>query len=210
MKDADQIKCRLIEWLLRGNAGFRRDRDMVAVEVRFSSNQRRADVLLLDDLLHALEIKGDYDNLQRLRQQLRDYSRTFDKVSIVTTSRHLKGVRRIVGRGIGLILFTGETFVIKRKPRTRRRLDKASLLTFLDRNTIQNMLNCSIPRKVSTYEIRKIAASRLTNAEIQAVVRTRLRRRYKRLFQLLLRDTGGTIMPDDLAGLRGRIDGLSI
>lgn len=183
---------------------------MVAVEVRFSPNQRRADLLLLDDSLHAFEIKGDCDNLQKLRQQLRDYLRTFEKVSIVTTSRHLKGVRKIASYGIGLILFTGETFIVKRRPTARHRLDKLSLLTFLDRNTVKGMLKRSVPAKASTYEVRKVAASQLTYDEIRAAVQIRLRHRYKRLFRLFLRDTGGTVMPDDLAGLRGKIDGLSI
>jgi len=210
MKDADHIKCKFIQWLLRGNAGFKKRRDIVAAEVRFSVNQRRADLLLVNDSLHAFEIKGDYDNLQKLREQLRDYSRTFEKVSIVTTSRHLKGVRRIADYSIGVILFTGETFVVKRKPIARYRLDKLSLLTFLDRNAVKAMLKRSVPSKASTYELRKIAASQLSYAEIRGAVQIRLRHRYERLFRLFLRDTGGTMLPDDLAGLRGKIDGLSI
>jgi hypothetical protein len=209
MKNADYVKSKFIQWLLCGNTGFKKHRDTIAVEVLFSPNHRKADMLVLSNSLHAFEIKGDRDNLRKLRYQLRDYSKTFDRVSVVTTQRHLKDVKKIIGRKVGLILFTGETFLIKRKAIVYHRLDKASLLTFLDKNTVKSLLKHNVPAKASTDEIREMAANQLTYARIQEAVRILLKKRYRKLFQLFLKDIGGTIMPDDLAGLRGKINTLS-
>ena len=209
MKNADYVKSKFIQWLLSGNEGFRKQRDIIALEVLFSPNHRRSDMLVLSNSLHAFEIKGDFDNLQKLGYQLLDYTKTFDRVSIVTTKRHLKDVKKIISRQVGLILFTGETFQIKRKAIAQRRLDKVSLLTFLDKNIVKGLLKNDVPPKASTEEIRKMAASQLSYTSIRIAVRNHLRKRYKKLFQLFLKDIGDTIMPDDLAGLRGKINALS-
>jgi len=58
MSDAEYIKTRVIKWLLDGNLSFDITQDAIGAEVLFSDNRRSADLLILSQEFHALEIKG--------------------------------------------------------------------------------------------------------------------------------------------------------
>ncbi len=124
MSDAEYIKTRVIKWLLAGNLSFDASQDAIGAEVLFSANRRSADLLILSQEFHALEIKGYYDDPRKLEGQLDDYHKTFDKVSVITTPKHLNRITKIIKPYTGLILFDGETFKIIRLARQRKRLDK--------------------------------------------------------------------------------------
>lgn len=88
MLNADDIKIKFIAWILQN------DQDaIIGHEVLYSQNQRRADLVVIkQDLMYALEIKSDIDTINRLNDQIKDYLSTFDFVSVITTSKHIKEI----------------------------------------------------------------------------------------------------------------------
>ncbi len=208
MSDAEYIKTRVIKWLLDGNMAFDDSRDAIGAEVLFSANRRSADLLILSQEFHALEIKGYFDNPGKLKEQLDDYHKTFDKVSVITTSKHLNRILKIVKPYTGLILFDKENLKVKRLAKQRKRLDKYSLLMFLQKNELKRLSKTKNSNNLSTGEIRRLIVSRLTIGEIRQAAYSSLRKRYYELFRLFMKDTGGNIIWDELKGLCGRINEL--
>ncbi len=210
MKNAEYIKTKAIQWLLEGNLSFDASQDAIGAEVLFSSNKRMADLLVLSNELHALEIKGDFDKLGRLQGQLEDYHRTFDKVSVVTTLKHLFEIRNIIRPATGLILFDNDAFKVLRIARLQKRLDKSCLLMFLRKNELTNLFRIKNSESLSITEIRSRVAENLTITEIRNAAYSALRKRYRELFRLFLHDTSKHILVDDLRSLSGRIEELRI
>lgn len=208
MSDAEYIKTRVIKWLLDGNLSFDASRDAIGAEVLFSANRRSADLLIISKEFHALEIKGYFDNPGKLKKQLDDYHKTFDKVSVITTPKHLNRIYKIIKPYTGLVLFDGDTFKVKKLARRRKRLDKYSLLMFLRKNELNSLSKIKNSDSLSTDEIRKLIVGRLTIGEIRQAAYSSLRNRYYELFRLFMNDTGGNIVWDELKGLCGRIDEL--
>ena len=208
MSNAEHIKTKVIKWLLNGNLAFDASQDAIGAEVLFSAHKRRADLLILSQELHALEIKGDYDNPSKLAEQLADYRKTFDKVSVITSPKHLNKIYKIIKPYTGLILFDGQTFKIKRAAKLRKRLDKYSLSMFLPKNDLSRLSKIKNSDRLSTDEIRKLVVGKLTISEIRETAYASLKNRYGKLFRLFLKDTGGNIIWDELKGLCGRIDEL--
>lgn len=54
---------------------------------------RRADLAVVNGKLHAFEIKSDLDTLNRLEGQIGTYLLRFDKVTVVTTQKHLTRIK---------------------------------------------------------------------------------------------------------------------
>jgi len=208
MSDAEYIKTRVIKWLLDGNLSFEIKQDAIGAEVYFSANRRSADLLILSNEFHALEIKGTYDDARKLQEQLDDYHKTFDKVSVITVPKHIDRIYKIVKHYTGLIIFDRDTFKVKRHARLRRRLDKYSLLMFLRKNELKALSRIKNNANLSTDEIRRLIVDKLTINEIRTVAYSSLRGRYDELFKLFMNDTGGNIIWDELKGLCGRIDEL--
>jgi len=207
---ADAIKRRLVQWLLRGGYGFRPSLDAIGNEVLFSANWRRADLLILSDDFHALEIKGPADSLSLLADQLVDYHRVFDKVSVVTASIHLKNVRRIAPRKTGIICCDEDEPSEVRRPTRTSRLDKLDLCKFLSRNELASLLGGGMAGR-STDELRTKLADQNTTKYIRHVAHASVRKRYLPLFRSFLQDVGDSeFAVDDLRGLCGAIGAIRL
>jgi hypothetical protein len=203
--DAEHVKIRLIEWLLQHDSAFEKRQKVIGVEVPFSPNRRKADVLVIGRDLHAFEIKGTRDRLDRLSSQLADYHRAFDRVTLVTTPNHLVRVRRKLKPSTGLLLILDADVLVVRKALRRSRLDKDSLLMFLRKREMANLLTMHGCRERSTDEVRRIAMRSLKLKQIRLAAIRRLRAQYGRLFDLFMKDKGTTIHVDDLWSLTGRV-----
>lgn len=204
---AELIKTRTIQWLLQGNLNFEDD-GVIATEVLFSKNLRKADLMVLTKDLHTLEIKGDFDNTRKLRHQMQDYNKTFDKVSVVTTTKHLLKIKKILPPHTGIILFDKERFEIIRPAKKNKNLNKRSLLMFLSKGALLKLYRGKDAHKLSTDQLRIRIANQLSLKKINSSVKAFLKNRYQTLFRLLLKDTGGKIMWDELRGLSGAINKL--
>jgi hypothetical protein len=208
MSNAEYIKTRVIKWLLDGNLSFDISRDAIGAEVLFSRNRRNADLLILSKDFHAIEIKGDHDDPRKLKGQLDDYHKTFDKVSVIITPKHVVDIAKIIKPYTGLIIFDEKMFKIIRLAKLRKRLDKHSLLMFLNKNELNNLLKIKNSKSISTDRLRMLIAKKLSIKEIREAAYSSLKDRYCKLFRLFMKDTGGNIISDELKGLCGRIDEL--
>lgn len=202
---AEHLKSRFIEWLLQGNLGFHSSNEVIGVEVSFSPNKRKADLVIIGKELHAFEIKGDHDNLRKLKSQISDYNKTFDRVSIVTSASHLVKIKNTVSRYTGLILVKGGGFEVLRKPKLRRRLNKQFLLMFLPKGDVASLLGLSKLDDYSTDQVRFMAQKKLSLCKIHLASLALLRDRYGKLFNLFMADRGEIIHIDDLLSLTGRV-----
>jgi len=209
--NADTIKYHLVRWLLDGGMGFQKEQDAIGNEVLFSSKWRRADLLLLSDRFHALEVKSDVDSLSRLKEQLADYHQVFDKVSVVTTAKQLRGVQKAVTAKTGVIVVDNGQPRIVRQARITRRLNRNELSRFINRATLTTLLE-SNKRGMSTDELRQQAATAFPIRDVRRVAYDILRQRYIRLFRLFLCDIGPTNIfgQDDLRSLCGKVDVITL
>ena len=186
----DGIKHRVVNWLLSGGMGFDKTKDAIGNEVLFSSMLRRADLLVFSGNLHALEIKSDSDNLTKLSEQLHDYCRSFDKVSVVTTPKHLPRIQKILSRKrkVGLIVVreTGNIEIV-RDAIVNKKLDKQNLLMFLNKVQVAALAKTA-PQTLATDEIRKIAAKQCSLKLIKKEAYNALRKKYERLFSRFVKE----------------------
>jgi hypothetical protein len=66
----------------------------------------KADIVFINGTSHAYEIKTEFDSLDRLDGQISDYQKCFDKVSVVTSARHLPVLEDTLDESVGLFLLT--------------------------------------------------------------------------------------------------------
>lgn len=114
---------------------------IVAAEYCVGKGIRRADLVVLSaNKLVGFEIKSDFDTLVRLRQQSIEYIKHFDKVILVTTSKHLKKALEICPKelGIWVVYSNGGVNVIRNAKQISSLTsnDLSSMLTKAEKNRL--------------------------------------------------------------------------
>lgn len=199
MKNASEMKLKLIEWLIDN---YKTD-IVIGSEVLYSPMTRRADLVMIHDKYsYAFEIKSDCDTVKLLNEQIEDYSKTFDFTFVVTTKTHLHEVEKRVPKNIG-ILVSGDRIFQRRKASQIKRLNKRFLAEFLDKKTL---IKCTgnIMKNHSIYDLRDLVSQKLDIKEIRKMAIAHLRKKYEypsTLFEYDLKNSGITI--DDLKTLTG-------
>jgi hypothetical protein len=204
---ADNIKRLLIKWLINGGMGFNIETDAIGNEVLFSRAKRRADILIFSQRFHALEVKGELDTLDKLFDQLEDYQKTFDKVSVVTTDKHYAKVLNMASQNTGIILVEGANIHIARRALINRDLDKLSLFSFLDKTSLKKLLLKKGKEKY-TDELQFLVSQQkgLKTEAIRQIVYQKLKEKYTIIFQRFLRDIGEyPVQIDDLRSLNTEV-----
>jgi len=64
----------------------------------------RIDVAVINGVMHGYEIKSDRDTLERLSEQMNEYSAVFDKITLVVGRRHLYNAINIVPDWWGIMV----------------------------------------------------------------------------------------------------------
>ncbi|MES0826756.1 sce7726 family protein [Ruegeria sp. SCP11] len=193
-----QIRTALVRRLV---ADARSKNSILAAEAVYGFENRRADLLKLDEYSHAFEIKSDYDNTSRLPGQLAEYSKTFDFVTVVTTHRLLPSVREIAPRKAGLMVFDGQTVNHVRKPTINKQLSKFHLASGTTKARLLSALPASQRRKGVT-EVRTEAAKRLNITALRNMFRSELEERFAESSAAFFSETDAQIAAEDLLLLR--------
>ena len=183
---ADQVKKITIEWLFAGGLLFDLNRDAIGNEVLFSSNRRRADLLILSEHFHALEIKGELDRLDKLEYQVKDYCRVFDKVSVVITPKYkIETVLNAIPETVGIVRINENGVEVLKNAQVNETLDKFELLKFLPKS----ILNGLLPGNSRLYadELRDEISRQLCIAKIRETAYQYIRELYKESYQTFLR-----------------------
>ena len=92
------ITARFIDWLLSTHED---SLNFIGLEVRFSLNNRRADIFMLDEYIIAYEIKSELDSLDKLETQMKDYIKCFNQVWLITVDKHIEKARTIIPQSVG-------------------------------------------------------------------------------------------------------------
>lgn len=145
----------------------------------------RVDVAVINGILHGYEIKSESDNLLRLPNQITEYSKVFERMTIVVQRKHLYDVRELVPKWWGITLVTKRKSNINlkmlRKGKVNPNIDPMALSSLLWRDEALEVLKerglqrgyLSKPRK----EIYKRISDTLSPEEIMCLVSERLKER---------------------------------
>ena len=77
---------------------------LVRHEMGICNGARRIDVAVIGTRIDGYEIKSDDDTLARLEAQAADYGRVFDRLTLVTTDKHLRRATAAIPQWWGIIL----------------------------------------------------------------------------------------------------------
>lgn len=119
-------------------------------EFKMPRPSARIDIALVNGEMAGYEIKSDRDNLRRLKVQIPAYAKVFDKVSLVTTAKHLEEAEAKVPHWWGILVFDDAgQFRIARASKQNKGVDVRALLFALSRNEllqVARMANVSLYR----------------------------------------------------------------
>ncbi|CRL49841.1 sce7726 family protein [Pseudomonas sp. URMO17WK12:I11] len=79
---------------------------LVIDELGIAHGKNRADIAVLNGTIHGFEIKSSKDTLLRLPEQMAEYSRCFEKVSVIAAPNHIEKLLLILPDWCGLVLAT--------------------------------------------------------------------------------------------------------
>jgi hypothetical protein len=170
-----------VEWM---QASHDVEQTKVFQEFGLLNGSVRADVVVVNGLLHAFEIKSEVDNLLRLPKQTEAYSAIFDRVTLITTARHLEKAKSVVPDWWGVsIAFEEQGAVViqvERPAELNISIDPLSLARLLWRDEALAVMAASgaigfksKPRKV----LWKWLVENLSLDELRVIVRSTLKSR---------------------------------
>lgn len=97
----------------------------------------RIDVALVNGEMAGFEIKSDRDTLNRLTVQIPAFSKFFDRVSLVTTPRHLKDAKIKIPAWWGIVVFGDDgIFRVVRTSMRNKNVDVRALLFALSKKEL--------------------------------------------------------------------------
>jgi hypothetical protein len=202
---ADYIKVQLLKSLLDGGFGFHPPSGVIGNEVLFSTNRRRCDLLAMGQFFHAFEVKGIADNLTKLPNQITDYQKTFDFVSVITTPKHFEKTIRIVPSTVGIAIAGTDFIEVTRQPKQQKCLNKDSLLMFMKRQCLlaflrQQNIRCTVPlHSLTIHELRDFTARKCSVTAIRAAAYKAVKDAYYPLFGCFIREIENyPILIDDI------------
>lgn len=196
------IKARIIDHLIKRLPRY----GLIVSEVPFSHYARRADLVVVANELHAIEIKAEYDNLTKLQDQLPDYQRFFERVTIFCAECHHRILEKQLPESVGLVVFAsaGSSFRISRKGKRNPRITKSSWSHFL---RLSEMRKLSLEKGLrqcgrSIEELREKLLTAISRKELRSHVLQILRTRYEDRFRIFLSERGKTTHADDVSLLK--------
>ncbi len=178
-----KIKAQLIDDLIKKN----QDQSLICSEVPFLGGKRWADIVeIKKNSLIAYEIKSDLDSLVKLREQLSDYTGTFNEIYVVL-SKKFKPKHLDLPKHIGYFLVEPgeEKIILKRKSYKKKHLSKKKLSYFLWRPDMPTHLR---KYKEPMELIRNKVIKSNTIRSLQNLVIQALKKRYSDRFKLFLKE----------------------
>lgn len=182
-RDAD-LRIRLLEYIARTYSGVEH---FAALEARYAANERRADVLVISDHSHAYEIKSDVDRLDRLPEQLKDYRRTFDFLTVVTTQTHACKVKKMLGGNDGLIVISDQEAREVRPPKRNKKIAKKNMVSMCSKSVLIEALDVGCGT-LPLEKVRTLAERKLPLVELRQATFQELRRRFKDKYDVFLEE----------------------
>lgn len=115
-------------------------------ELGLCGTEVRADIAVVNGILHGYEIKSDRDSLRRLENQVLLYSRVFDRATVVVGRRHVKHAASMVPNWWGILIANQVqnqiTLATVREGSQNTSRDPRALVEFLWRDDAIALLEC--------------------------------------------------------------------
>lgn len=165
---------------------FKKDPNSIVIdELSVCQGEARVDVAVVNGYLHGYEIKSERDTLSRLPGQQEVYNRTFDLLTLVISSSHLKKARKIIPNFWGIIEVKNEkglpSFVKIRSPKKNKKIDSFSVAQLLWKNEALDILVQKGHAKGMKSKPKLILWNKLTDImstdELTGIVRSKLKER---------------------------------
>lgn len=173
--------------------------DFIANEMSFKDHGRKADLVVSrDGYLYAFEIKSKHDTLDTLNEQLEDYTKVFDYVTVVMSSSHYRKAKDIIGRNIGIWIEEDGIITIKRKPIIKKRLSKIELLSLLTLKDLKSTFPEVCVKNLTSLELKILVANTFNLETIRKSIVKKLNTLNKNSYQLFLSERGKITHTDDL------------
>lgn len=196
-RDSD-LRIWLLEHIARSYSGIEH---FIALEARYAASTRRADVLVISEHSHAYEIKSDVDRLDRLPKQLKDYRRTFDFLTVVTTSTHLGKIKKMLGGNDGLIVLSDQRMREIKAPKRNKIIAKKNMISMCSKPVLAECLDVTCSA-MPLEKMRALAERKLPLAMLQQATMREMRRRYKSKYDAFLEEACTPYRESDLTLLR--------
>lgn len=186
--------------------------DVLISELPYLDQRRRADIALINKSgLHAYEIKGDKDNLDKVFDQINDYNRCFDSLTLVVTFRHLYLLKSLISKKIGLMLVNESEINVLKPASIRLNLEKSALLNFLTISQLTSLANTkNIPAKAIKAHSKAQLVNRLANClnlpQARESVHKILKEKYDNRHKYFLRERGRITLEEDVTVLTSHRD----
>lgn len=182
MRDRD-IRAVLIREVTAQHAGD--PETLIIPELGLRQGHARIDLAVVNGLLHGFEIKSASDTLARLGGQAEAYSATCDRVTIIASTSHLDGIRRLVPQWWGITEAKRQDGAVvllnRRQGRQNKNVDPFSLAQLLWRDEALQLLRDRAMDSGMTNKPRaklwQKLASEIPQRELAYAVRTTLRAR---------------------------------
>lgn len=159
---------------------------LVVDEFSISLGASRADIAVINGVLHGYELKSEYDSLERLPLQIKHYSSVMDKVTLVVAEKHLAGSLALIPDWWGVKTVTvGPKGAIHikhtRGEKLNRQHNSLILAQLLWKEECLEMLErwgCSKGYKSKPrFELWNVVAEKIPVNDLRNEVRTALKRR---------------------------------
>lgn len=89
------------------------------------------DVMAVTDILTGYEIKSDLDNYSRLNEQVKSYSKFFDRNYVVVSNRHLSSIGSKIPNNWGILCIREDNITIERKAKANPSVSRRKQLSIL-------------------------------------------------------------------------------
>ena len=175
-----EIRFALLNYL--GNLRFKPSK--ILEELHIHRGNAIADVVALHQEPHCYEIKGDNDNILRLKKQGYFYDQAFRKITLVTTKKQLKRALVITPQYWGIVIADLNQNRVKLKPYRRAKIspyfNKEIAIQTLWRDEMLRMIinsNLNVDMKLNKAILAKDIALKSTIKNVQETISKSLSQR---------------------------------
>ena len=191
-KTAEQLKCRIIDYLLQMYPGI-----IIGNEIMFGSSRNAVDLLaIMDNKLIAIEIKSKDDNLKRLPHQINEYTKVYDKVIIFCSQDKIVETQGIIKETpIGLYCISENQIEAKHTAKMNYSTSKEEMLASMPAAYLKKVFTMNW--KINSDDIRLQLLSK-SKKEIHECLLQFYREKIIPSFNLYIKDKGEVSFVDDL------------
>jgi hypothetical protein len=133
LRDSD-IRVRLADWILERHAA--EPDTKILHELQIPRPSARVDLAVVNGRLTGFEIKSDCDSSARLGRQAMSFSQVFERMTLVTTSRHACSLPSKVPEWWEVVVFDRHKFHVRRRGRQNKNVDEVKLLHLLTKTEL--------------------------------------------------------------------------